>query len=205
VASKLPDPFILSPPLVNPDGTEQRGSRRDVLTPWRAIVEWTRLYRLAPNLPYFRRFNQHASQPPVQPSPINVVSGAVMLMKRDTFVRLQGFDEHYFLHVEDIDICVRLLRSQGSAWICPQVRLVHHGSSSRVSPIFVEWHKMRGFTYYIRKHFSDAYPAPFVWLVRLAVRLRFVVQLPLLLVHHVVYLRKRRPRAPSGADVERSI
>ena len=36
----LPAKSLLSPLLVNEDFTEQRGSRRMVLTPWRALVEW---------------------------------------------------------------------------------------------------------------------------------------------------------------------
>ncbi|MDP6374759.1 MAG: glycosyltransferase family 2 protein [Pseudomonadales bacterium] len=202
-ARDLPDPFIVSPLLVNPDGTEQRGGRRDVLTPWRATVEWTRLYHLAPNHPYFRRFNQHSQHPITDTSPVNVVSGAAMLMKRDTFDVLGGFDEQYFLHVEDIDLCLRLLRSGGTPWVCPHARLTHHASSSRASPVFIEWHKTRGFARYFQKHFAGVYPPGFLPLVRLGVYLRFIAHLPLLVIRHTRYVRRARITAATRQDVGR--
>ena len=61
---RRPRPWMLGGRLMNPDGTEQRGSRREILTPWIAFVEIFHLGRLAPNHPYFKRFNLHTSLVP---------------------------------------------------------------------------------------------------------------------------------------------
>ena len=166
---KLPEHSLLSPLLVNPDFTEQRGSRRSVLTPWRALVEWLGLYRLAPAHPYFARFNQSNSPLPITTHVVEVTSGAAMLLSRALFDSLKGFDERYFLHVEDIDLCVSLLKRGGTSYVAPHIRLMHYVSSSAASAVRVEWHKARGFCMYFRKHFKGLYPLGFVSAVNLLV------------------------------------
>lgn len=179
---QLPEQSLLSPLLINPDFTEQRGSRRTVLTPWRALVEWLGLYRLAPAHPYFRRFNQSASPLPLTTHAVEVTSGAAMLLSRQLFRELNGFDERYFLHVEDIDLCVSLLKRGGSAYVAPQIRVLHYVSSSRSPAVRVEWHKAMGFCRYFNKHFKGLYPPGFVGGVNALVILRYLARLPLLLV-----------------------
>ena len=84
--------------------------------------------------------------------PVDAVSGALMLLPRALFERLGGFDEGYRLHAEDLDLC-RRARAAGALVACANdVRVVHvRGVSSRPRPLFVEWHKHRGFWRYHRR------------------------------------------------------
>ena len=83
---------------------------------------------------------------------VDAVSGALMLMPRTLFKRLGGFDEGYRLHAEDLDLC-RRARAAGAVVACANdVSVVHvRGVSSRSRPLFVEWHKHRGFWRYYRR------------------------------------------------------
>ena len=63
-ARGLKRPWMLGARLINPDGSEQRGGRREELTPWAAIVEGSQLYRLFPNSKSFARFNKNEDVPP---------------------------------------------------------------------------------------------------------------------------------------------
>ncbi|MBS0558322.1 MAG: glycosyltransferase family 2 protein [Proteobacteria bacterium] len=83
---------------------------------------------------------------------VDVVSGAAMLLPRALFERIGGFDEGYFLHVEDIDVC-RRVRDAGLRVVCANaVRIVHgKGTSSRSRPFFVAYHKHRGMWRWFRK------------------------------------------------------
>lgn len=191
-AEQLPDASIVAPLIFYPDGREQSGTRREVLTPWRALVEWGRLYKLAPNHPYFERFNLRDTAIPEQLSSVDVTSGAAMFMHRQLFEELQGFDEAYFLHVEDIDLCVRLLRRGGSAYVNPAVRVTHYVSSSAASPLRIEWHKANGFRRYFRKHFAGKYPRGLLPLVNTAVMVRYLISLPALLYQHYAGRGKAR-------------
>ena len=94
----------------------------------------------------------------IEPDPSNpvqvvdAVSGALMLLPRTLFARIGGFDEGYRLHAEDLDLC-RRARDAGATVACANdVRVVHvRGVSSRSRPLFVEWHKHRGFWRYFGK------------------------------------------------------
>ena len=76
---------------------------------------------------------------------VDAVSGALMLIRRRVFDGIAGFDEGFFLHCEDLDLC-RRARDAGARVVCANdIRVVHRkGTSSRTRPIFVARHKHRG-------------------------------------------------------------
>lgn len=84
--------------------------------------------------------------------PVDAVSGALMLLPRALFERLDGFDEGYRLHAEDLDLCRRARVSGAMVAVANDIRVLHiRGVSSRARPLFVEWHKHRGLWRYWRK------------------------------------------------------
>ncbi|WP_395073452.1 glycosyltransferase family 2 protein [Hyphococcus sp.] len=162
---ELNRPWLMGAKLVGPDGVEQQGSRRRVLTPWTAFVEATSLYKLAPNHPYFRRFNLHTDKSPDEVIDVPTLSGAVMFLPREDYLSVGGMDERYFLHVEDVDFCLRFAKAGGRVWFNPLVSVTHYKSSSRANPVKIEARKTAGIIRYFHTHFSDSYPKPFLWLV----------------------------------------
>ena len=88
--------------------------------------------------------------------PVKVVSGAALMMPREAFLSIGGFDERYFLHVEDIDLCRQIRERGGSVWFEPRAAIKHYGGTSKSSPFFVETHKGLGFV----KYFWKYYPGP---------------------------------------------
>jgi len=161
----LERPWMIGPKLIDPDGAEQQGSRRATLTPWRAFVEVTGLYRFAPRHPYFRRFNLHSDPCPEKIQKTPTISGACFFLLKEDYFSIGGMDEQYFLHVEDVDFCLRFTRSGGDVWFDPTVSIVHFKSSSRVNAMRVERRKTMSMLRYFRTHFRREYPAPFMWLV----------------------------------------
>lgn len=121
--------------------------------------------------------------------PVDVVSGALLAMPRGVFERLQGFDEGYFLHCEDFDLC-RRTRDLGREVAIDHDLIVEHrqGSSSHHRPVFVAWHKHRGMARYFHK-FDPAARNPLLRvLVGIGVWAHFGLTLPALL------LRRRQAR-----------
>ena len=164
-SSDLPSPWILAPKLVGPDGKEQQGSRRAVLTPWRTFVEGTKLYRLAPEHPYFQRFNMHQDAPPDEIKELPTISGACFMTPRADYLSIGGMDERYFLHVEDVDFCLRFTKAGGGVYFDPHIEVVHYKSSSRANAWRIELRKTKSLITYFQTHFARAYPRPFLWLV----------------------------------------
>ncbi len=84
--------------------------------------------------------------------PVDVISGALMLLSRALFDGIGGFDEKYRLHAEDMDLCRRARDAGALVVVANDIRVLHiRGVSSRARPVFVEWHKHRGLWRYFRK------------------------------------------------------
>ena len=88
-----------------------------------------------------------------------------MFLSQDMFKELNGFDQSFFLHVEDIDICMRLHLIGCSSFYCGPAKATHYQSSSDVSWVSVEVSKAHSFSIYFRKHFADVYPSLFMVLL----------------------------------------
>jgi hypothetical protein len=163
--------------LTYPDGGEQGGGRRAVPTPWRSFVRAFGLARLSSRWPkLFDDFHLHHQPLPPAPIPVEAISGACMLVKREAINDFGLMDEGYFLHCEDLDLCMRARAHDWQILFVPDAPIVHHkGGCSRQRPVFVEWHKHRGMVRFYRKHFRHNYPAGLMELVILGVWLRFAI------------------------------
>ena len=184
------DAWLCAGRLENPDGTEQRGGRREVLTPWRAFVELSRIDRLFPNHPHFRRLHLCDQEDETGIIEVPTVSGAFMVMPRWALDRIGGFDDHLFLHFDDADVCLRILKMGGKILYCGHIPICHHLSTSDVSSLFIDWHKTRSTSYYFYKHFNEVYPYWALTAVSFLLWLRFWLRLPLLLAHDLLHVRR---------------
>jgi len=144
----LTGPWITGGLLKDVNGQEQRGGRRGALTPLSALVSFTPLHKL----PFFRSIHKEDEALPSEPKAYPTISGACMMMDRASFESLGGFDEGYFLHVEDIDVCRRAREKGGEVYFVPNASAMHYGSTSQVRRQKVEWEKLKGFTRYFSKH-----------------------------------------------------
>jgi GT2 family glycosyltransferase len=126
-----------------------------------------------------RKGGVNAQNVPDQVIEAEAVSGAVMLMPLRVFELLHGFDEKYFLHCEDLDLCRRVRDAGWRVLLAGDVRVLHgKGGSSRHRPVFVSYHKHRGMWRWFRK-FDPASRNPLtaavVWL---GIWSRFLLKVP---------------------------
>ncbi len=147
---QLVRPWIAGGNLQTEHGGEQRGSRREALTPMSALISFTPLHKF-PGLQSMHLEN-HAL--PDAPTTMSIVSGACMMSDRESFNMLGGFDEHYFLHVEDIDICRRAAQMGGDVYFVPNAKVMHYGSTSKARIMRVEGNKLVGFLRYFWRYSS---------------------------------------------------
>jgi GT2 family glycosyltransferase len=147
-----PSPALVGGHLLDSDGAPQKGARRERLTLWRALVAGAGLSRFERLSPALRDMHRHKDPLPDHVAPISVVSGAFMAMRRADFLAVGGFDEGYFLHVEDIDLCARVEKAGGIVLFQPRAVATHAGSASDAPSSFVALHKIRGFRRYFRNH-----------------------------------------------------
>jgi GT2 family glycosyltransferase len=149
-AENFSSPCVVGARVLNEDGSEQRGGRRGEVTPVTTLLSFSHLSR---SVPFLRKYEIHMEGQAAPDAPVAVptISGACFYISREDFNQLGGFDERYFLHVEDIDLCWRARRMGGAVVFAPEARVVHLGSTSLKHPVVVEYHKGRGLTRYFRK------------------------------------------------------
>lgn len=149
--ASLGEPVVVGGRIFGADGAEQRGARRRRLTLSSAAVTFLGMGWLRTFSPGFVSVNLNDEPAPVGPVPVGAVSGALMYLSRAGFDRLGGFDEGYFLHVEDLDFCRRAEADGGSVIYTPLASALHHGASSDAPAFTVERHKAAGLGRYFRK------------------------------------------------------
>jgi GT2 family glycosyltransferase len=165
--------------ILNPDGSEQRGCRRNLPTPISALVSVLKLDRLSRG----RAPGFDLTGTPLPPKAVEVeaISGAFMFVRRRALDAVGPMDEGYFLHCEDLDWCMRFRQAAWKIMFLPDARATHaQGTSSHTAPVAVEFHKHRGMLRYYGKFLRDRNPLVLLWLVTLAVWLRFIVKAALI-------------------------
>lgn len=174
-ALMLPDIGVVGAAIIATDGMPEPASRR--CDPYLRRAAMGMLGRGGVNM----------AEDAMDVQPVDIVSGAAMLLPRAAFEAVDGFDEGYFLHCEDIDLC-RRVRDAGLRVVCANaVRIVHaKGTSSRTRPFFVAYQKHRGMWRWFRKFDPAARRPTTRALVACGITAHFLATAPLL------WLRRRR-------------
>lgn len=114
--------------LLNTDKTLQESCIQAFPTMWNRILDSNFLRRAFPRSRLWGTGALHV--PGSRPLEVEMVSGACMLMKAETFNRLGGFSEDYFMYFEDTDLCLKASRGGLKNYFLPDVSIVHHGGGS---------------------------------------------------------------------------
>jgi glycosyltransferase involved in cell wall biosynthesis/GT2 family glycosyltransferase/predicted O-methyltransferase YrrM len=70
-----------------------------------------------------------ADHPAVRkPREFQFIAGSCMLIEKEFFWRLGGFDESYHNSCEDVDLCMKARAAGRKVFYCPQSRIYHHES-----------------------------------------------------------------------------
>ncbi len=152
------------------DGREQAGCRRRDPTLARSVVKLLGKLGIWFGLQGVDLTMESLPKSPIQ---VDAVSGAFMMIHRESLDAVGGMDEGYFLHFEDLDLCRRLRNAGMPVLFVPSVSVLHRqGASSRERSFKVEWHKHIGMCRY-RLKFSQM-PQIGHWLFRLFVGVHFI-------------------------------
>ncbi|MDB2414861.1 glycosyltransferase family 2 protein [Rickettsiales bacterium] len=161
-----PKAWVAGCKLVNEDGSEQRGGRRNLLDFQTLITFGLKLDKW----PYFKKFakplNLDKTPLPKSTKYVPAISGAFMFMNIGKYWRIGGMDEGYFLHVEDLDFCYQIKKLGGKIIYIPDLEVKHVGATSNVTTLFLERNKANGIIRYFEKNMKDKYPKGTVELVK---------------------------------------
>jgi N-acetylglucosaminyl-diphospho-decaprenol L-rhamnosyltransferase len=83
--------------------------------------------------------------------------GAFFLIRRSLFEELDGFDEQFFVYLEDVDLSLRAHRAGWRSFYLADAKAYHKrgGTSERVKPLRL-FYSFRSRILYAYKHFGPA-------------------------------------------------
>ena len=115
-----PSVVMARPALTFPDGTAQR-------LPLRRCNVRAMVYRQLPCLKFWAKYNERylmADKDLTQPTEIEFCTGSFSAVDTAAFKAVGGFDEEYFMYVEDADLTQKM-RTQGKVYLVPQYTAIH--------------------------------------------------------------------------------
>lgn len=173
-AGRWPQAGAVGPLIRDPDGGVYpsarhqpsliRGGMHAVVGPFWRANPWTAAYRQDRQLPSER--------------PVGWLSGACLLVRREAFQQVGGFDERYFMYMEDVDLGDRLGAAGWQNVYVPSAEVLHYkGHSTGRDPARnLAAHHRSTYTF-LADRYPAAWQAPLRWTIRgaLAVRAGLVV------------------------------
>jgi hypothetical protein len=159
--------------VLNPDGSLQLPCRRSFPTPWVSFTKVAGLSSLFPNSRLFAKYNlTYLDENEV--NEVDAISGAFMMLRREVYEKIGGFDPQFFMYGEDLDLCYRTQQSGYKVYYVPHTEIIHYkGESTRRSNLDETRVFYNAMSLFVKKHFSASF---FVeWILQIAIILRRTV------------------------------
>lgn len=146
-----PDVAVVGPRLVREDGSFDHASRRGFPTIAGSLGHFSRAAKLIPSEALAQYY-----APGVVRGYVDSVNGAFMLMRRSAFADARGFDEGYWVYMEDLDLSYRLASTGWKTWYESSVTVLHAkgGSTGPVRSARLELAFHRGMHRFYRAHYA---------------------------------------------------
>ncbi len=139
--------------LLDFQGREQAGSRRYDPT---LLRSWGKAVRSIVPTRMFPTFDRHDEPLPSTPVQVDAISGACMMVRRQVHQDIDGFDEGFFLHFEDLDYCRRARDAGWDVGFVPDAPVFHYqGASGLITEDRLLQHKHAGLARYLGKFGSQ--------------------------------------------------
>ena len=149
--SENPRVGISGPRIVDSEGHLQLSARREISALSGFLGRTSLLTRLFPKS-FFVKSQFPAVTDQSHPTSVDWVSGACMVIRRETLRDVGPLDERFFMYFEDADLCRRARSAGWLVYYLPHVEIVHQtGASSRSKPKAI-WHLHKSAFLYHRKH-----------------------------------------------------
>jgi hypothetical protein len=92
------------------------------------------------------------------PTQVPALAATLLMIRRELFVRLGGFDTRFFMYLEDTDLCARLQRRNYVNVFLPAAGGVHYwAEGSRAGRVKRLWHHHNSMWCYFRKHLPNLF------------------------------------------------
>jgi GT2 family glycosyltransferase len=149
-AKKQNDLGIIGCKLIDGTGNFLHESKRGIPTPFVAFTKITGLYKVFPRT-FGKYYAQHLSEN--ETGKVEILVGAFMLMKRNLYNEIGGFDENCFMYSDDIDLSYTALKKGKSNYYFHETSVIHYKGESTVKDGIYMKRNQEAMNFFYKKHF----------------------------------------------------
>lgn len=144
---------IIGCKLIDGAGNFLSESKRGVPTPWVAFTKIFGLYKISN---YFGKYYaQHLSEN--ESGKVDILVGAFMMMKRELYLKVGGFDENCFMYSDDIDLSYLVLKAGKSNYYFHETSVIHYKGESTVRDGTYMKRFREAMQFFYKKHFKKSW------------------------------------------------
>jgi GT2 family glycosyltransferase len=155
-AEKQTNLGIVGCKLIDGTGVFLPESKRGIPTPWVAITKIFGLYQFFPKSSIFNRYYaQHVSEN--ETGKVDILVGAFMVMKRNLYLEVGGFDENCFMYSDDIDLSYMVLKKGKSNYYFHETSVIHYKGESTIKDGLYMKRFREAMQFFYKKHFKMSF------------------------------------------------
>jgi GT2 family glycosyltransferase len=144
---------IIGCKLIDGTGNFLPESKRGVPSPWVAFTKIFGLYKISN---YFGKYYaQHLSEN--ESGKVDILVGAFMMMKRELYLEVGGFDENCFMYSDDIDLSYLVLKTGKSNYYFHDTSVIHYKGESTVRDETYMKRFQEAMRFFYNKHFKKSW------------------------------------------------
>lgn len=145
---------IVGVKLIDGTGNFLPESKRGIPTPFVAFTKITGLYKAFPKT-FGKYYAQHLSEN--ETGKVEILVGAFMLMKRDLYNEIGGFDEDCFMYSDDIDLSYMALKKGKSNYYFHETSVIHYKGESTIKDGTYMKRFQEAMNFFYKKHFKVSF------------------------------------------------
>ncbi len=147
---------IIGCKLIDGTGNFLPESKRGVPAPWVAFTKIFGLYKLFPKSSWFNQYYaQHLTEN--QSGKVAILVGAFMVMKRELYTEIGGFDENCFMYSDDIDLSYMVLQKGKFNYYFHESTVVHYKGESTIRDEKYMKRFQEAVQFFYKKHFKKSF------------------------------------------------
>ncbi|WP_310555855.1 glycosyltransferase family 2 protein [Flavobacterium sp.] len=136
--------------LIDGTGNFLPESKRGVPTPFVAFTKIFGLYKFSN---YFGKYYaQHLNEN--KTGKVDILVGAFMVMKRELYLEVGGFDENCFMYSDDIDLSYMVLQKGKTNYYLNETTLIHYKGESTIKDETYMKRFQEAMNFFYKKHFK---------------------------------------------------
>jgi GT2 family glycosyltransferase len=149
-----PDAGLAGCKIINADGSLQLACRRSFPGPWTSFTKVTGLSTIFSKSKIFARYNLTYLNEN-ETYEVDAISGSFMMMRREVYDKVGGFDEQFFMYGEDLDLCYRVQQAGFKVYYVHSTQVIHYkGESTKRSNLDETRVFYDAMHQFVKKHFS---------------------------------------------------